>query len=164
MVFINNKFNYLELNTMLFDFDCIDLKTLRQYYCHFITTHAYKFNSLLMQLLFVSWIDENLDESLSKQLSYASKLQILENFVCNHMGTLVVYDLSPKDRYEFHRLCAMLGLEHMSVKTPSSINKDIWIVKPTNWCWEFTQISPLQYQLNTLYAQKRSMKKNRIAQ
>ncbi len=58
-------------------------------------------------------------------------------------NTLIIKGMCGYERKEMHQLCDKIGLHHESKVNPKKTHKKhLYIYKPTEWLWEFTERNP----------------------
>lgn len=56
-------------------------------------------------------------------------------------NTLILKGLDGQERKELHKLCDHIGLHHQSIVKKKN-KKHLYVYKPANWLWEFTERNP----------------------
>jgi hypothetical protein len=142
------------------------LTNIRKTYNTLIKNHRNIFTNQLMDQLWESWI------SVMPEFptTYDGKMTTIRRFIINPDQTeLILHDCSSRHRYEYHQICSLLKLEHKSIglenkqyKTPrpekNDVKKTLILTKPDNWCWEFTDVSMEQKQIDELKMKERVQK------
>lgn len=89
----------------------LKLDQIRSMYSDLLRSYKNQFDKELMDKIWEDWV---LKYNISSVLN--PKLALLRNFIMNHnQKELYIEKRSGKHRYEYHMLCTMLGLSHISV-------------------------------------------------
>ena len=105
--------------------------------------------SIHYQILWDGWFEKfNIDKDdfyiiLFKKFIENTKIENTEIIIKENDSTLILKSLDGSERKEIHKLCDKLGLFHQSKQHPKKQHKKfLYIYKPENWLWEFTEKNP----------------------
>lgn len=105
--------------------------------------------SIQYQILWDGWFEKfniNKDDFYILLFKKFIENDIIENtttIIKENESTLILKSLEGSERKEIHKLCDKLGIFHQSKKHPKKkYKKFLYIYKPVNWLWEFTERNP----------------------
>lgn len=144
----------------------MNLRDIRESFSRLVSEHRDQFDVTMMIKLWESWIT-----CVPPFPSFlATKLDLIKSFVTDTDQTkLIIYNQIPRHRYEYHQICSLLKLDHASIESTdhryghcqsikTEVLKTLIIVKPNDWCWEFTKVSDKQKELNDMKMKERIKK------
>ena len=116
--------------------------------------------SLEYETLWNEWYEKykiNKNDELVKMLKnfiIGKDFQKSKNKILQDENTLILKKVKGERRKKIHEICNIIGLHHESKKTNDIYGKNLYIYKPKEWLWEFTEKNP--YSKSEEYYEKKN--------